>query len=122
VSAFSAWVNPANVRSNPIVVTKVVTLATSPAADTLWPETGVISGIKIAGVAIPSFAAGTLTYAYNGGAGLTALHKADIEVDSSGVSVTVTVAAVTGGWTVTIVTDAGLASAPVTYTVNVTHT
>lgn len=122
VSAFSAWIDPSNVRANSVLATKTVTLATTPAADVTWPEVGVVTGIEIAGVALPGFAAGTLTYAYNGGVSLTKLTKADVIVASSGVSATVTVAAVTGGWTVTVVTDAGIAAAPVTYTVNVTHT
>jgi len=121
VYAYASWVNPTNVRNNPPVSSLVVTLATSPAANDLWPETGVVSGIMIAGTPIPAFAVGTLTYAYNGGPALTALAVKDIVVESSGVSVVVTVVAVAGGWTVTIVTDAGINAAPVTYTVNVTH-
>ena len=120
VYAYSSWVDPTNVRNNPPVASLVVTLATSPAANELWPETGAVAGITIAGTPLPAFAPATLTYAYNDTA-LTALTVNDIVVDGSGVSVTVDVVPVTGGWTVTVVTDAGISSAPVTYTVNVTH-
>lgn len=121
VHAFSAWVNLADPRADAPTKSLVVNIDANPAANAIWPEVGTVTGITIHEALVP-VVDGTTTYALSL-KGLAALTVGDVVVESSGVSVvSVDVADVAGGWTVTVVTDAGPSSAPVTYTVNVTNT
>ena len=118
VTARTAYLDPTNVRKDG--VTKTLSVGVTGNLIPLWPETGAIASIEIAGFKVPNVAPGTTTYALTVPKD-TVVKVADVEVgtlDSATVNTTVT--KVAGGYTVVIKVDPSRPGAELTYTVNVT--
>ena len=118
VTARTAYLDPTNVRKDG--VTKTLSVGVTGNLIPLWPETGAIASIEIAGLKVPGVAPGTTTYALTVPKD-TVVKVADVEVgtlDSATVNTTVT--KVAGGYTVVIKVDPSRPGAELTYTVNVT--
>lgn len=119
--------NPDNLDDANVVGTFTVTISDAPIL--VWPNSGVINNIFVDNVAVPAFAAGTLTYSMNlpahdeDGAS-TVIEAENIWVASTGpMSAQITVAgpnATAPQYVATIVTETKQGATPVTYTVNIT--
>jgi hypothetical protein len=123
VTATTTSINP-DLPYTPGIASASLNVTVGDAPLGIWPNTGALAGITVAGHDVPAFVAGTHTYALNVPAG-TVVEADDVYVSSVGpVSVSVSVAGPNGSapqYVVTIHTVSVPDGATVDYTVNVTE-
>lgn len=101
---------------------KAITVEDGPL--TIWPVQGVLTGITVAGVAVPAFVAGTHAYDLTIPSG-TIVSESNVFTKSVGpvsTDIEVTPNDAAPEYTVTVITQDGIGSAVVTYVISVTNT